>query len=121
MKQSIMTASPSERETQSEKKAVEYYSVEFSVRELAVHYQFRIWCMGSIPVCFLVNENSDILNWLKVGDTLNMKYYSNNSGGSPECLTTLIKDITRKEQGRFKGHFLVGLQILEDQEQVNFI
>jgi hypothetical protein len=47
---------------------------------------------------------------------LRMKYYSSNSGCHAEYLNTQIKDITKNDQGRFKGHCLVGLQILEDQE-----
>jgi len=71
--------------------------------------------MGSSPMCFLVKEDSDILNHLKVGDTLNMKYYCKELGYPPESRTTIIRDITRKDQGRFKGHCFVGLQILENE------
>ncbi len=121
MKDSAVTTRPGGSEPRSAKKAVKYSSVEFLVKGLFAHYQFKIWCMGSSPMCFFVKENSDILSRLKVGDTLNMKYYSNDSAYPPESLTTQIRDITRKEQGQFRGHCLVGLQILEDQDQVNLI
>jgi hypothetical protein len=114
MRESVMTTRLVDKATQSVKEAGKYHSVEISMMGTPVHYQFKIWCMGSIPMCFLVKENSDILNRLKVGDTLEMKYYSNDTRYPPEYLTTLIKDISRKEQGRFKGHCLVGLQILEN-------
>ena len=114
MQKPIMTTRFMGKEAQSVKKADKYHSVEFSVMGTSVHYQFKIWCMGSIPMCFLVKENSDVLNRLRVGDTLEMKYYSKDTRCPPEYLTTLIKNITRKEQGKFKGHCLVGLQILEN-------
>jgi hypothetical protein len=116
MRESIMTARPWSSQAQAETKGENYHSVEFSPSGLADHYLFKIWCMGPSPLCFLVKENSDILNGLQVGDTLNMKYYPNDPGYSPAYLPTQIRDITRKHEGRFKGHCLVGLQILENQE-----
>ena len=121
MRESVMTTRLVDKATQSVKEAGKYHSVEISMMGAPVHYQFKIWCMGSSPMCFFVKENSDILSRLKIGDTLNMKYYSNDSGYPPESLTTQIRDITRKEQGQFRGHCLVGLQILENQDQVNLI
>ena len=116
MKKSAMTTRPWGIETQPVKNGDEYHSVEFSLKELSAQYQFKLWCMGSSPMCFLAKENSVILRLLKVGDTLNMKYYSNDSGYISEYQKTAISDITRKDQGRFKGHCLVGLQILENQK-----
>jgi len=91
-----------------------YHSVEFSLKELSVHYQFKIWDMESMPMCVLVREDSDILRLLKVGDTLNVQYYSPGSVYPSDSLATAIRHITRNDRGRFKGHFLVGLEILED-------
>jgi hypothetical protein len=95
----------------------QFYSVEFSIRGLDVLYQFRIWDIFSSCMCILVKEYSDILPRLKVGDTWNMKYYSTGSVYRSECLKTVIRHITKNDQGRFKGHYLVGLEILEKQNQ----
>jgi hypothetical protein len=95
----------------------QFYSVEFSIRGLDVLYQFRIWDIFSSCMCILVKEYSDILPRLKVGDTWNMKYYSTGSVYRPECLKTVIRHITKNDQGRFKGHYLVGLEILEKQDR----
>jgi hypothetical protein len=107
---------PRELGTHSSKNAEAYHSVEVTLKELSANYQFKLRCMGSSPMCFLVKENSRILRRVKVGDTLRMKYYSSDSVYHVEYLNTQIKDITKKDQGRFKGHCLVELQILEDQE-----
>lgn len=95
----------------------QFYSVEFSIRGIGVPYQFKIWDIFSPFMCVLVKEYSAIMSRLKVGDTLNMKYYSADSGYRPECLKTAIRHIVKNDQGRFKGHYLVGLEILKRQGQ----
>ena len=90
-----------------------YYSVEFSVNGGA-SYQFKIWEMPSMSMCVLVREDSAILPQLEVGHTLKMKYYSYDDICPTEYLATEIRHITKTEEGRFKGHYLVGLELLEN-------
>ena len=59
-------------------------------------------------------ENSGILELLKVGDLLNVKYYSRKSAYASKWQKTAVRHITRKDQGRLRGHYLVGLEIIED-------
>ena len=89
----------------------EFYSVEFSIKDFAFTYQFRIWDVSEKGICVLVKEDSSILGHLKVGDTWNMKYYRIDSELS-EYMDTEIRHITKDETGRFEGHYLVGLSIL---------
>ena len=77
-------------------------------------YQFKIWNIPSRSMCFLIRENSNILPRLRVGDILEMKYYSTSSAYTSEPRKTVIREITRDDQGPFKGHYLVGLEILEE-------
>ena len=93
----------------------EYYSVELSLEGLTCPHQFRIWSIHNGSMCVLVKENSEILGSLKVGDVMRMKYYTMDSLCPTRDLHTEIKHITKEEQGRFKGHYVVGLCILEDQ------
>ena len=102
-----------ERKSQDTQQGHGYYSVEMAVEGLDFLYQFRIWNVASTPMCVLVKEDSDILPRLKVGKRLNMKYYSTGSIHPPEYLETAIRHITKNDHGRFKGHYLVGLEILE--------
>jgi hypothetical protein len=91
----------------------DYYSVEFAVsRELPVH-QFRVRDMSPWGLGILVKEDSAALKRLEVGDVLDMKYNPAKSSVSAEYLKTEIRHITRLAQGRFKGHYLVGLLILK--------
>jgi len=91
----------------------QYYSVEFLVDGSAFVYQFKIWDISPKGVCVLVKEDSGLLNRLKVGDILNLKYYTTDSSRPIEYLETEIRHIAKDENGRFKGLYLVGLSILE--------
>ena len=95
----------------------QYYSVEISVHGLNVPYQFKIWQITSRCVWVLVKEDSDILPLVKLGDTLNIKYYPANRAFAPDIKDTTIRHITMNDQGRFKGHYLVGLEVLESRDR----
>jgi len=105
-------------ERRSEPRSIidQYYSVEFSLSGCSFVYQFKIWNISLKGICVLVKEDSDLLNHVKVGDILNLKYYTTDSSKPIEFLKTEIKHITKDEQGRFKGVYLVGLAILENQD-----
>jgi hypothetical protein len=91
-----------------------YYSAEFVVDGLEASYQFKIWEKAPKAVSVLVKGNSDLLQLLKVGDTLNVKYYSITSAYPSEWQKTAVGHITWNDQGRLKGHYLVGLEIIEN-------
>jgi hypothetical protein len=48
-----------------------------------------------------------------------MKYYPPEASGSAEFLKTKIIHITKKDGESFKGHFLIGLSIIEKQSLDN--
>ena len=95
---------------QSEK----FYSVEFMIEGFPYLFQFKIWSTPEMPMFILVKESSDILSRLKEGDIIKMKYYSSVSNYYME-LETEIESISLKDQGRFRGHYAIGLNILPDQ------
>jgi hypothetical protein len=101
-------------ERRSEARATDsrYYSVQFTTEGLDSFYQFKLWNISPKGVCILVKENSEVLHHLVVDDVIEMTYYLTDSPGAFEKLKTQIKHITRNEDGRFKGHVLVGLAIL---------
>jgi hypothetical protein len=90
-----------------------YQSVEFSIKGLELSYQVRIWENVSESMNILLKESSSILPLLKVGDTLDTKFYSKGSIYPSENMRTVIRHITKKRKGRLKGHYLVGLKIVE--------
>ncbi|MBL7175931.1 MAG: hypothetical protein ISS66_08925 [Desulfobacteraceae bacterium] len=76
-------------------------------------YQFKIWYMGPESMCLLVKEHSKIIESIKVGDVLNMKYYSADALNCTKDIETEIRQIMKDDNGRFKGHFLIGLAASE--------
>ena len=101
-----------ERRSEKRTAAERFYSVQFTTEGLASFYQFKLWNISSKGMCILVKEDSDVLNHINVGDMIEMTYYLTDSQGAYENLRTQIKHITQSEDGRFQGHFMVGLSIL---------
>ena len=87
----------------------EYRSVEFSLDGLELPHQFRIW--NTEPNCMfvLMKQNSKILKCIRAGETMKMKYYTNDTFRPTRTIDTQISHITREDEGRFKGHCVVGL------------
>lgn len=94
----------------------EFYGVEFLINGLSYIYQFKIWSTSSNPFFILIREDSELIRKLNVGDVLKMKYYSSVSD-YPKELATEIKSKSLDLYGGFKGHYLVGLKILHDQNR----
>ena len=78
-----------------EESPVQYHSVEVELAGMDYPYQFKIWNIPSRSMCFLIRENSNILPRLRVGDILEMKYYSTSSAYTSEPRKTVIREITR--------------------------
>ncbi|MBN2126333.1 MAG: hypothetical protein JW821_18680 [Deltaproteobacteria bacterium] len=105
-----------EKRSEPRKRPEEYHSAELSVEGVSLPYQFRIWNLASRSMAVLVKDNSEILPFLKVGDTIRAKFYSTDSPYPSGFRRTVIRHITKNEEGRLKGHVLVGLEIVEDGE-----
>jgi len=108
-----MTEKAVEKRSEPRKIADKYYSVEFSIQDLDFSYQFKIWNISSKGICVMVKEDSDLLNHVKVGQVLDLKYSTTDASDPVENLKTEIKHISKDEEGRFKGLYLIGLSILE--------
>ena len=102
----------SERRAETRAAAERYYSVQFTTKGLPSFYQFKLWNISSKGICILVKEGSEVLNHLKVDDTLEMTYYLADTQGKQENLKTQIRHITKNDAGRFQGHFMVGLSLV---------
>ncbi|MDY6879039.1 MAG: PilZ domain-containing protein [Desulfatiglans sp.] len=107
-----MADNPVERRSESRKIVDEYYSVEVSIEEIASVYRFKIWDMSSKGLCIVVKKDSALIGHLKVGDILDMKYYTTDSSRPGKFLRTKVVHITSDEP-RFAGQYLVGISVLE--------
>jgi hypothetical protein len=112
-----MTKKPPE-ENHAEKRAEtretleKIQSVELKLPNLPI-YVFKLKDISPSGICFLVKADSDILNHIRQGQILNLKYYTEATAKPSEALTSEIKNITKMDKGPYKEHRLVGLMILE--------
>ena len=90
-----------------------YHSVEFSLEGYEYAHQFRIWNSERASMFVLVKQSSVLLQRLKVGDLMKMKYYTNDSLPQAEYVDTRICHIIKEDQGKFRGHCLIGLAMAE--------
>jgi len=102
------------REKRSEPRKIldQYFSVEFSISKMLPVYQFKIRDLSPSGIGILVNESSAVLEHIKINDVLEMKYNPKDASNLPEYLKTEIRHITKLEEGKFKGHYLVGILII---------
>ena len=91
-----------------------FYSVEFQVEKAEFMYQFKIWKIPAAPNFVLIKEGSDIINWIHPGDILSMTYYSDDRARQKQQLPTQILNVMRQDVGRFRGHYMVTLGIIEN-------
>lgn len=109
-----MTNDFTEKRSETRSVVDRYYSVDFSVENESFLYQFKIWNVSQKGMCLLIKEGSAAMKHLNVGDIVEMKYYKEDSSTPGEYLKTKIRHITKDEEGRFKGHHVVGIQIMEE-------
>jgi hypothetical protein len=92
----------------------EFYSVEFPLGDVQPLYQFKLWRSDENTFFLLAKESSDLVSRLKVGRIVPMKYYSEDAMLSTEVHNTQITEIVKETQGRFSGHYRIGLNIVSD-------
>ncbi len=90
-----------------------YYSVQFRLNGEGPYYLFKLRDISSNGLCILVKEDSGVLKHLKVGDMLTMEFKPPELAGTSKLLKTQIRHISKGKEGRFMGHYLVGLKTLE--------
>ena len=115
MKQKTATGNPEEKRSELRTVLNRFYSVEFQLKGTGNLYQFKLRDISSKGLGILVNEDSAVLQHLKVSDIVDMKYYPPESSSPAEFLKTQVMHISKKKEEPFQGHFLIGLLIIEKQ------
>jgi len=113
MKAEQRRAEGRERRTEVRNVVDEYYSVQFFIKPLASLYQFVLWDISSQGMCILVENDSDVLQWLSVGEVFRIKFYPRQLHGQSRICSTEIRHISRGAGKRFQNYHLVGLKILD--------
>jgi len=75
-----------------------------------VLYQFKLTSIDLEPMVAVVKEGSRVLECLKAGDIVPVKYYSSNRPAPAESKNTRIKYISKHCSQRFRGHYMIGLE-----------
>lgn len=91
-----------------------YTCVEFHLRHMGAVYQSKIWEVPLKGLFFLVKEGSSVLAHLNTGDEINARYTQVNRRKPGDYTKTKIRYIIQEHTGRFKGHYLVGLAMMEE-------
>jgi len=91
-----------------------YKCVEFHIQNMGAVYQSKIWKVPLKGLFFLVKEESSVLAHLSTGDEIKARYTQVNRRKPGDYIKTKIRYIIQEHTGRFKGHYLVGLTMLEE-------
>ena len=75
-------------------------------------YQFKLKDISDNGASLLVKENSAMINNLEVGQSLEIKIQSDSQADLNGYYEAKIKHITKVEEGRYKGHYFIGVRIL---------
>ena len=113
MVQHVVTNNPFEKKYQHLRKADDYFRAEIKISSNDLAYQFKLREIDEDHGCFFIRENSAVFKMLNVGTVLDMKYWTAEKTRRVKYVSAQIKDITRQNQNPFKGHFKVGLSILQ--------
>ena len=92
-----------------------YVSVEFCPNSLESIYLFRIRDESASGLGILVREGSEALRHLKVGNVLNIVCRSARPLEYHANLKARVVHATKNDDGQFRGHYLIGLSIIEGQ------
>jgi hypothetical protein len=96
----------------------QFHSIEFSVDGLEFAYQFKLWNIDSNALNIVIKEDSDLINKIQTGHRFNSKYYADNMAYPIAQLDTEVSRITKAENGKFKGHYIVGLSIANARKEM---
>ena len=76
-------------------------------------YEVKLKDLTTKGSCILVKEDSLLINHLKTGQNITVKYYLEDRFKPGKLFEATVRYIKLVREGEFKGHYLVGLQILK--------
>lgn len=75
-------------------------------------YQLKLKDISRSGTCLIAKEDSAILEYLEIGQALEIRYHYRNGPRSGVHYMCEIRHVTKAEQGRYKGHFFIGTRIV---------
>jgi hypothetical protein len=91
-----------------------YHCVEMKPAETLPIYQFKLYPHSNVNGAYiLIKDNSEIIKHINSGEKVDMFYHPKETYAQVEQFKTQIVDITKINQGPFKGHFKVAISIVD--------
>jgi hypothetical protein len=116
MTEKTTTENPVERRSEIRENLEKMQSLELKLPNLPI-YVFKAKNTSPNGICLLIKEDSDILNHIRVGQILDLRCYSEEGSEPSELFISEIKHITKADKHPHQSHNLVGLMVLEKQNQ----
>lgn len=92
-----------------------YHSVEIPGQDNVIR-QFNIQQVSPSGLhTILVRDDSALLDGLKAGARMDLTFLGSDPGNPAEIRKTEIAQISREYEGKFKGHYSVGLRLVKDE------
>jgi uncharacterized protein YfbU (UPF0304 family) len=113
MAQHVIASNRLENKYRHLRKTDVHLRAEIKISRNDLGYQFKLQEIDDHQGCFFINENSVVLDILDVGTVLDMKYWTAEKIRLVKYVRAQIKNITRQKHKPFKGHYKVGLSILQ--------
>ena len=113
MVQRVIASNRFENKYRHLRKTDGHLRAEIKISRNDLGYQFKLQEIDEHQGCFFISENSAVLNILDVGRVLDMKYWTAERNRLVKYVRAQIKDISQQKQQPFKGHYKVGLSILQ--------
>jgi hypothetical protein len=102
-----------ERRSEQRRKAEKFHSVEFNLGGAVPIYQFGLRDISENGACILVKKDSPILQHLKVGQVMSMKFYEQGIYNPATLLKSEIRHISPGKPGDNEDLVMIGIRILE--------
>ena len=100
-----------DKRSESRHDAKDYYHAEIRLVGVPV-YEVKLKNLSSKGACFLVKDNSSLLNYMRVGESVKVKYYLEDRSEPNSIYKAEIRHVTEVKEGRFNGHYCAGLSIM---------
>jgi hypothetical protein len=101
-----------ERRSKHRRTQLRNYRVEIKLIGAPI-YQFRVRDVSSDGAGILIKEDSKFLSMIEVGQIVDTEFISPEGTDPAGNFRAEIRHITEPNEGKNKGHYLVGLKILE--------
>ena len=105
-------ASFKERRAKHRRTQLRNYRVEIKLTHAPI-YQFRVQDVSTDGAGILIKEDSKFLNMIEVGQIVDAEFISPSGTDPSGSYRAEIRHITKPNKEKHKGHYLVGLSILE--------